>query len=189
MIIQPQSTSCPPAVPAYAPTPACTPRCFGYRDLLDGTALPMQSPAVARSRPLTVCGSVTVCASVIVQDIRCFGYRNPALETFSPSWQSLAVASPGPDDACAQSTSPLCCAVISCKGLAQTKIGRVSAFSHTRIYSPFPLWTLALRHYSNKHHHNQQQPLHHHQPLLWESWSAGLGRPSEMAVLLHEVSA
>ena len=26
VIIQPQSTSCPPAVPAHAPTPACTPR-------------------------------------------------------------------------------------------------------------------------------------------------------------------
>ena len=105
-------------------------------------------------------------ASVIVQDIQCFGYRNPTLETFSPSSQSSAVASPGPDDACAQSTSPLCCAVISRKGWEQTKIGRVSALSHTRIYSPFPLWTLALRHYSSKHHHNQQQPLHHHKPFL-----------------------
>ena len=131
MIIQPQSTSCPPAVPAHAPTPACTPRCFGYRDLLDSTALPMQSPALARSRHLTVCGTVTVCASVIVQDIRCFGYRNPTLETFSPSSQSSAVASPGPDDACAQSTSPLCRAVISCKGWSQTKPGIESRLFRT----------------------------------------------------------
>ena len=31
-IFQPQSTSRPPTVPAHTPAPACTPRCFGYRN-------------------------------------------------------------------------------------------------------------------------------------------------------------
>ena len=115
MIIQPQSTSCPPAVPAHAPTLACTPRCFGYRDILDSTALPMQSPAVARSRPLTVCGSVTVCVRKC--ESKCACARHPELwisqpyPGFSPSSQSSAIASPGPDNACARSTSRLCRAV------------------------------------------------------------------------------
>ena len=64
-------------VRAHAPAPACTPKCFGYRNLNpQSTALLMQLPAVSRSRHLTVCDGVTVCASVIVQDIRCLGYRN-----------------------------------------------------------------------------------------------------------------
>ena len=33
---------------------ACTRRCFGYRDLLESAALPMQSPTVEQSRQLTV---------------------------------------------------------------------------------------------------------------------------------------
>ena len=37
------------------------------------------------SRHLSVCDEVNVCVSVIVQDIRCFGYRNFTLETSSPS--------------------------------------------------------------------------------------------------------
>ena len=78
----------------------------------ESKALPMQSPAVSRSRHLTVCDGVSVCASAIVQDIRCFGYRNLTLETSSPSSQSSAVASPGPAKCCARSTSPLCHAVI-----------------------------------------------------------------------------
>ena len=44
--------------------------------------LPMQSPAVSRSRHLTVCDGVSLCASVIVQNIRCFGYRNLTLGTY-----------------------------------------------------------------------------------------------------------
>ena len=119
-IFQSQSTSRPPAVPAHAPTPACTPRCFGYRDLLDSTALPMHSPAVARSRPLTVCGSVTAGASVLESVIAHARHQvlwiSQPYPGFSPSSQSSAVASPGPDNACVQSTSPLCCAVILCKG-------------------------------------------------------------------------
>ena len=145
-------------VSAHTPAPACTPRCFGYRNHTpESPALPMQSPAVSRSRHLTVCGGVSVCghasvsgrhasglcieysfpidtppvgprldevsahtpcdgvsvcASAIVQDIRCFGYRNLTLETFSPSSQSSAVASPGPAKCCARSTSPLRHAVI-----------------------------------------------------------------------------
>ena len=112
-IFQPQSTSRPPTVPAHTPAPACTPRCFGYRNHTpESPALPMQSPAVSRSRHLTVCGGVSVCASAIVPDIRCFGCRNLTLETSSPSSQSSAVASPGPAKCCARSTSPLCHAVI-----------------------------------------------------------------------------
>ena len=112
-IFQPQSTSRPPTVPAHTPAPACTPRCFGYRNHTpESPALPMQSPAVSRSRHLTVCDGVSVCASAIVPDIRCFGYRNLTLETSSPSSQSSAVASPGPAKCCARSTSPLCHAVI-----------------------------------------------------------------------------
>ena len=112
-IFQPQSTSRPPTVPAHTPAPACTPRCFGFRNHTpESPALPMQSPAVSRSRHLTVCGGVSVCASAIVPDIRCFGYRNLTLETSSPSSQSSAVASPGPAKCCARSTSPLCHAVI-----------------------------------------------------------------------------
>ena len=112
-IFQPQSTSRPPTVPAHTPAPACTPRCFGYRNHTpESPALPMQSPAVSRSRHLTMCGGVSVCASAIVPDIRCFGYRNLTLETSSPSSQSSAVASPGPAKCCARSTSPLCHAVI-----------------------------------------------------------------------------
>ena len=61
---------------------------------------------------LTVCDGVSVCASAIVPDIRCLGYRNLTLETSSPSSQSSAVASPGPAKCCARSTSPLCHAVI-----------------------------------------------------------------------------
>ena len=100
-------------VSAHTPAPACTPRCFGYRNHTpESPALPMQSPAVSRSRHLTVCGGVSVCASAIVPDIRCFGYRNLTLETSSPSSQSSAVASPGPAKCCARSTSPLCHAVI-----------------------------------------------------------------------------
>ena len=100
-------------VSAHTPAPACTPRCFGYRNHTpESPALPMQSPAVSRSRHLTVCDGVSVCASAIVQDIRCFGYRNLTLETSSPSSQSSAVASPGPAKCCARSTSPLCHAVI-----------------------------------------------------------------------------
>ena len=114
-IFQPQSTSRPPIAPAHTPAPACTPRCFGYRNHTpESPALPMQSLAVSvsRSRHLTVCDGVSVCASAIVQDIRCFGYRNLTLETSSPSSQSSAVASPGPAKCCARSTSPLCHAVI-----------------------------------------------------------------------------
>ena len=100
-------------VSAHTPAPACTPRCFGFRNHTpESPALPMQSPAVSRSRHLTVCGGVSVCASAIVPDIRCFGYRNLTLETSSPSSQSSAVASPGPAKCCARSTSPLCHAVI-----------------------------------------------------------------------------
>ena len=88
-------------VSAHTPAPACTPRCFGYRNHTpESPALPMQSPAVSRSRHLTVCGGVSVCASAIVPDIRCFGYRNLTLETSSPSSQSSAVASPGPAKCC-----------------------------------------------------------------------------------------
>ena len=109
--------SCLDEVSAHTPAPACTPRCFGYRNHTpESPALPMQSPAVSRSRHLTVCGGVSVlsdvCASAIVPDIRCFGYRNLTLETSSPSSQSSAVASPGPAKCCARSTSPLCHAVI-----------------------------------------------------------------------------
>ena len=43
-----------------------------------------------------MCNRVSECASALVQDIRCFGYRNLTLETSSPSSQSSAVASPGP---------------------------------------------------------------------------------------------
>ena len=112
-IFQPQSTSRPPTVPSHTPAPACTPRCFGFRNHTpESPALPMQSPAVSRSRHLTVCGGVSVCASAIVPDIRCFGCRNLTLETSSPSSQSSAVASPGPAKCCARSTSPLCHAVI-----------------------------------------------------------------------------
>ena len=68
--------------------------------------------AVSRSRHLTVCDGVSECASAIVQDIRCFGYRNLTLETSSPASQSSAVASPGPAKCCARSTPPLCHAVI-----------------------------------------------------------------------------
>ena len=40
---------------AHTPAPACTPSCFGYRNLNpESTALNMQSPAVSRSRHLTV---------------------------------------------------------------------------------------------------------------------------------------
>ena len=95
-------------VSAHTPAPACTPRCFGPRNHTPS----MQSPAVSRSRHLTVCDGVSVCASAIVPDIRCFGYRNLTLETSSPSSQSSAVASPGPATCCARSTSPLCHAVI-----------------------------------------------------------------------------
>ena len=100
-------------VSAHTPAPACTPRCFGYRNHTpESPALPMQSPAVSRSRHLTVCDGVSVCASAIVPDIRYLGYRNLTLETSSPSSQSSAVASPGPAKCCARSTSPLCHAVI-----------------------------------------------------------------------------
>ena len=89
-------------------------KCIGcrYAGNPERPALPMQSPAVSRSRHLTVCDRVSECDSAIVQDIRCFGYRNLTLETSSPSWQSSAVASPGPAKCCARSTSPLCHAVI-----------------------------------------------------------------------------
>ena len=70
---------------AHTPARACTPRCFGYRNHTpESPALPIQSPAVSRSRHLTVCDGVSVCAIAIVcQDIRCFGYRNLTLETLS----------------------------------------------------------------------------------------------------------
>ena len=41
---------------------------------------------------LTVCDGVSVCASAIVQDIRCFVYRNLTLETSSPSSQFCSSA-------------------------------------------------------------------------------------------------
>ena len=64
-IFQPQSTSRPPTVPAHTPAPACTPRCFGFRNHTpESPALPMQSPAVSRSRHLTVCDGVSVCVPV-----------------------------------------------------------------------------------------------------------------------------
>ena len=66
-IFQPQSTSRPPTVPAHTPAPACTPRCFGFRNHTpESPALPMQSPAVSRSRHLTVCGGVSVCGRASV---------------------------------------------------------------------------------------------------------------------------
>ena len=66
-IFQPQSTSRPPTVPAHTPAPACTPRCFGYRNHTpESPALPMQSPAVSRSRHLTVCDGVSVCGHASV---------------------------------------------------------------------------------------------------------------------------
>ena len=66
-IFQPQSTSRPPTAPAHTPAPACTPRCFGYRNHNpESPALPMQSPAVSRSRHLTVCGGVSVCGHASV---------------------------------------------------------------------------------------------------------------------------
>ena len=68
-IFQPQSTSRPPTAPAHTPAPACTPRCFGYRNHTpESPALPMQSPAasVSRSRHLTVCGGVSLCGHASV---------------------------------------------------------------------------------------------------------------------------
>ena len=66
-IFQPQSTSRPPTAPAHTPAPACTPRCFGYRNHTpESPALPMQSPAVSRSRHLTVCDGVSVCGQASV---------------------------------------------------------------------------------------------------------------------------
>ena len=54
-------------VSAHTPAPACTPRCFGPRNHTpESPALPMQSPAVSRSRHLTVCGGVSVCGHASV---------------------------------------------------------------------------------------------------------------------------
>ena len=54
-------------VSAHTPAPACTPRCFGFRNHTpESPALPMQSPAVSRSRHLTVCGGVSVCGRASV---------------------------------------------------------------------------------------------------------------------------
>ena len=107
---------------------ACTPRCFGYRNHTpESPALPMQSPAVSRSRHLTVCDGVSVCASAIVPDIRCLGYRNLTLETSSPSSQSSAVASPGPAKCCARSTSPLCHVAINFRARSGHKYHSVHA--------------------------------------------------------------
>ena len=101
-------------------------------------ALPMQSPAVSRSRHLTVCDRVNECASAIVHDIRSFGYRNLTLETSSPASQSSAVASPGPDNACAPSTSPHAphfhLTVASCRESMCT-----TAFMSFRVFAQTPL--------------------------------------------------
>merc|ERR1712205_252464 len=54
-------------VSARTPAPACTPGCFGFRNHTpESPALPMQSPAVSRSRHLTVCGGVSVCGRASV---------------------------------------------------------------------------------------------------------------------------
>ena len=84
----------------------------------ESQALPLQSPAVSRSRHLTVCDGVSVRASAIVQDIRCFGYRNLTLETSSLSSQSSAVASPGPAKWCEHINHRMICYAVSCCGKA-----------------------------------------------------------------------
>ena len=104
------------------------------------------SPAVSRSRHLTVCGGVC-------QGIRCSGYCNLTLETSSLPSQSSAVASPGPAECCARSTFSLCHAVI--QGREWPRLSPLSCFpasSLKRTYSPSPFRALVSRRYSNKHH-------------------------------------
>ena len=127
-------------VRAHTPAPAYTSRCFGDRNRNpESPALPMQSLAVSRSRYLTMCDGVSVCASVIVQDIRCFGYRNLTLETSSPSSQSSAVASPGPAKCCAIHLSPLPCSDLG-QGVAisTTAFMLPRFFVQTHIFSVSP---------------------------------------------------
>ena len=76
-----------------------------------------------------------VCASVIVQDIKCCGYHNPTLETFSLSSPSSDMASPGHDNACAR----------SCSGCALPQSATQCASSLKRTYSPSPLRALVWR--------------------------------------------
>ena len=101
----------------------------------------MQSPAESRSRHLTVCDGVNVCASAIVQNIRCFGYRNLTLETSSPSSQSSAVASPGPAKCCAarDPVLPLPCSDLG-QGVARstTTFMLPRFFVQTHIFSVSP---------------------------------------------------
>ena len=91
-------------VSAHTPAPACTPRCFGPRNHTPS----MQSPAVSRSRHLTVCGGVSVCGHASVSGRHasglCIEYSFPIdAPPVGPRLDEVSAHTPAP--AC----TPRCC--------------------------------------------------------------------------------